>query len=316
VVKAMPEVYCPFTVRASPYADDAERFLVRSREQTGAGPELGTSGIGRLAGLAYPEASREALRIAALWFAFFWLFDEAWADRLPRHEVPRLGGVHRRVASVLAGARTGPGDDPAVRMLGLLGDAIAAWRPGWDTTAFHHEILRYLRATLWEVELRRRGAVPTLAEYLRMRPLTAAVPPSRELSFLLCDLRLDPVLRTHPAVQLAGAAAGDYSCWVNDLCSLETERGATMNLVFVAEREFGWARHRAAAWVATVARGEVETFRSVRESLPATVLVGVDVPGAAADLERYLSHYEGWFVASARWMPRTPRYRPVAEVAP
>jgi hypothetical protein len=306
----MPDIYCPFPIRENPHGDDAEDTLRAALRACGAGRELGTIGIGRLAALSYPRVPRDALRIAALWFAFFWLYDEDWADRLPPGAETELAAVHRRVAALLTGVRPAATDHPAVRMLDLLEDAIAAWRPAWDPSEFHREILRYLQATLWEIGVRRRGTVPPLSEYLRMRPLIAAVPPSRALNTLLFDVRLAPALRTHPVVELAGAAAGDYSCWVNDLCSLERERGEAMNLVVVAEREFGWTRERALAWVASVARNEVLTFGSVRHDLASMVR---EPP---AELVRYLDDYEGWFVASARWMPHTPRYRQVSAAAP
>jgi 5-epi-alpha-selinene synthase len=310
-VSAAPEIHCPFPVRENPYGGDCEDFLTAMLDGVGADNQLRGIGIGRLAALAYPDAAPEPLRIAALWFAFFWLFDEAWADRLPLSAIHDVGRIHRRVAAVLSGARPTTADHPSVQLLGALLGAIRSWRPRWDATGFRREILRYLQATLWELDIRRRAVVPSLSDYLRMRPLVAAVPPSRELSFLVCDLRLDPPLSTHPCVELADAAAGNYSCWVNDLCSLGTERGSTMNLVVVARHEFGWSQERAVEWLVRMAHNEVLTFQALRRSLPGTILPPLDLPDtarAAADLDRYLAHYEGWFVASAQWMPSTPRY--------
>jgi len=310
----LPEVYCPFPVRANPHTQGTEQFLHTVLDKVGAGAVLGTIDIGRLAGLAYPNAGPVRLRIAALWFAFFWLFDEAWADGLPLHTTGELGRVHSRVASVLRGDKTVATDHPSLRMLGVLRETIRSVRPDWDPTAFHREILRYIQSTLWEIDLRARGAVPSLFDYLRMRPLIAAVPPSRELDFLICDLRLDRRLSTHPLVELADAAAGNYSCWINDICSLNTERGSSTNLVIVAQHEFGWSQRQAVEWAAKMATSELITFQELRRTLPAIVLPHMTSAGTEhAELERYLSHYEGWFVASAHWMPTTTKYR-TAEV--
>jgi len=307
----LPEIGCPFPVRENPHAADTEQYLRETLDGCGADGRLGGIGIGTLAGLSYPDVEPEALRIAALWFAFFWLFDDAWADRLPPEALAEVGPIHGRVAAILSGATPTQAEHPSLRLLDVLLGAIRAWRPDWDPAHFHREILRYVRATLWEVAVRRAAVVPSLSDYLRMRPLVAAVPPSRELDFLLCDLRLEPVLRDHPVVELADAAAGNYSCWVNDLCSLDTERKSTVNLVVVAGHAFGWPQSRAKEWVAELARDEVATFQFLRRELRSGVLPYTplcDPARAVAELERYLARYEGWFVASAAWMPTTPRY--------
>lgn len=308
----LPEIYCPFPVRENPHRADSERYLAAVLAEVGADAHFREMGIGKLAAVAYPDAEPVPLRIAALWFAFFWLFDEAWADGLPLDAIHEAGRIHRRVAAILSGAQTTAADHPSLRMLGVLLASIRSWRPNWGAERFYREILRYLQATLWELDVRRCGTVPSVSEYMRMRPLVAAVPPSRELSFLICDLRLDTQLCTHPCVELADAAAGNYSCWINDLCSLDTERGSTMNLVVVARHAFGWSRRQACDWLAEVARSEVLTFQSLRCGLPRTVLPQMsfaDTARATAELDRYLSHYEGWFAASAHWMPQSPRYQ-------
>lgn len=303
---------CGFTLRTNPNGADTEEFLRAALADTGAGSRLGSIHIGQLAALAYPDAGPERLRVAALWFAFFWLFDDAWSDRLPRHAVDRVDQIHDDVAAILDGRPAHPRDHPALRLLGLLLDTISALDPDWDGTAFRREVRRYVQATRWEIILRDRGTVPALSEYLRMRPLAAAVAPSRELNWLICDLRLHPALATHPMVALAEAAAGDYSCWVNDICSLRRERGDPINIVPVAMREFDWPQRRAITWATRLAEHELATFQTVRRDLAETVLPRMSIEDRetrAAELDRYLAHYEGWFVASARWMPTTPRYR-------
>lgn len=306
----LPEIYCPFPVRANPHTQDTERFLHTVLDEAGAGTYLSTIDIGKLAGLAYPDVESPRLRIAALWFAFFWLFDEAWADRLPLDAAGELGRVHRRVADILCGDQPTTTDHPSLRVLGVLEEAVRSVQPYWDASAFHREVLRYLQATLWEIDLRSHGAVPSLSDYLRMRPLIAAVPPSRELDFLICDLRLDSQLSMHPLVELADAVAGNYSCWVNDICSLGTERGDPTNLVVVAQHQFGWPQRQAVEWAAGMATSELVTFQQLRHTLSGIVLPHLTLPDTErAALERYLGHYEGWFVASAQWMPTTTRYR-------
>jgi hypothetical protein len=294
------ELHCPFPVRANPNTGEAERFLRTALRDVAADTWLSSFDIGKLAGLAYPDVSAERLRVATAWFAFFWLFEEAWADRMPLDAAGDLGRVHGRVSDILGGQRTSATDHPSLRMLSTLLELV----PGdWDASAFHRELLRYLQATLWEVDLRARAAVPPLSAYLRMRPLIAAVPPSRELDFLICDLTLDATLKMHPLVELADTAAGNYSCWVNDIYSLGTERGSPANLVTVAQHEFGWPEPRAVAWAASAATAELATFQRVCKQL-----AGVVPAELAGELERYLAHYEGWFVASAQWMPTTGKY--------
>ena len=306
----LPELHCPFPVRTSPHVEDAEQFLHAVLDRVGADTRLSTIGMGTLAGLAYPATGPAELRIAVLWFAFFWLFDEAWADRLPLHTAGNLGRIHGRVAAVLHGDQPTTADHPSVRTLGVLREAIRSVRPGWDASAFNHEVLRYVHSTLWEIDLRSRGTVPSLSDYLRMRPLIAACPPSRELNFLICDLRLNPELRTHPLVELVDAVAGNYSCWVNDICSLGTERRDPANLVVVAQHEFGWPEHQAIQWAAKLATSELATFQELRRTLPGMLSSHMALADRQlAELERYLSHYEGWFVASALWMPATTKYR-------
>ncbi|MFI7000246.1 hypothetical protein [Nocardia sp. NPDC050175] len=302
---------CPFTVRENHRAGEVEGYLRDALASVGADAALRGFDLGRLTGLAYPFVSLARLRVAALWFAFFWLFDDAWADRLPLDRIDAVEPVHRRVAELAAGGANQRDDDAALRLLSVLLDEIRAIEPGWDIGPFRHELLRYVRATLWEIRLRKTGGVPSLSEYLRMRPHIGAVPASRELNFLLCELELAPWVKSHPIIELVDAAVGNYSCWVNDVYSLKTEGMLSTNLVVVAEHEFGWERRKSIDWAIQLANEEVRTFVELREALPGLVFPGLArTDPAVYSLERYLDHYEGWFVASARWMSTTAKYRP------
>ncbi|MFJ6895197.1 hypothetical protein [Streptomyces hokutonensis] len=313
----LPEFSCPFPVRRNPHAQDAEAFLRAALSRLGAdghAAEHSGNAIGELAALAYPDVPAEHLRVAVLWLAWFWIHDDAWADKVPLGGADELRQVHLRAEQVLRGASAVPSDHLSVRTLALLLEEIRALNPAWDTTAFRREVLRYLRSTLWELDLRLRGDLPSLFAYLQMRPIVAVCTAAREIDFLLCGLQLDPELRKHPLVHLVDAAAANYGCWVNDLCSwgMEQREGITSNLITVARREFGWTHEQAVQWVVKVIQTEVDTFQQLRRDLSSLILPTLPLaePDRAAEqLEHYLTHYEGWFVANAEWMSRTVRYR-------
>lgn len=309
---APPPIPCPFPDRSSPHGRAAETYV------QGVAVELGMTdpasvrvlhgmALGEAAALTYPDADADRLRVAAMWIAFLVLFDDAWSDMviLDGDWLARVLSQHRAIHEVLDGRPATAADDRLVRLLHRVLVEIAALDLSWDSSRFRHEIKRYLAATLWELDLRKRGQVPDVTSYLRMRRVFSTMTVQIELDFFVCRMDLAESVRTHPCVQLADAAVADYGCLCNDLYSLHFERaqGLTSNVVTVLQHEHNWNEREATEYARRLCAQALTTFQDVRARLSCF--------GLAEDeaLRRYFDHYEAFMGAAARWPIRSARYR-------
>src|SRR5439155_54815 len=127
-----------------------------------------------------------------MWIAFLVLFDDAWSDMLVLDGdwLARVLSQHRAVHEVLDGRPATVDDDRLIRLLHRVLVEIAALDLSWDSSRFRHEIKRYLAATLWELDLRKRGQVPDVTSYLRMRRVFSTMTVQIELDFFVCGMHL------------------------------------------------------------------------------------------------------------------------------
>lgn len=298
----------PFTVCPNPHAAEAEARVSETLLGLGAEPstalEWHRHDIGAVLALTFPDLAPRPLYAASLFSAFFWLFDDPWADRLNSKDVLLLLEVHRRLDAVLSGGHADPDDELCVRVLAVLMRELAEIAPSWKPEGFVREMQTYLQTTLWEVELRRRGAVPSLAAYLTLRPITGYWRATIEISGALCGITTEPISRNHPAVQLIDSHAGNYMLWLNDLCSYnrEHDEGITANLIPVLAHEFQLSIDQAKHAAMRMCKAELDNFVDTINRLPAL--------GAPLNprIRRYLAHHQHAMAAAAAWMPTTERY--------
>ena len=155
------------------------------------------------------------------------------------HNPARLRALTSRLLATLQGQPPLPDDEPlAWAMADLHPRLLRIGGPAWLQNLTLH-VNSYFESLVWEADNRANKTIPSLAEYVKMRPLTAGLAIDEAFLEVVDNLRLPPAARDHPAVQALTMQANRAVCWSNDILSLEKELqgGDVHNLVLVLQQE-------------------------------------------------------------------------------
>lgn len=309
----IPDLYCPIPSALNPHVSEAEEFSLTWADEFGIFPEararkeLEMSRLGHLSSYAYPNVSQEALHIMVAWLDWLMRYDDLWVDKRERVRRIRPGALaefQRRVLDVLGGGPVDAIDDPLHRAMYDIRVRLLRLRPGWDMTEFLRGFGHYLQSNLWEITNIERGQAPRPPIYVGMRRHTGCLFPTYEMSCVLADIRLDRERRSHVAIGQLEIMANNYTCWLNDIYSVEREHadGTVNNLVLSLRRQYGTTLQEAVDLAAQICRTEIESYFELKSRLPQIGLVVDD------DVYRYLAVLESWMRGLLDWSRMTQRY--------
>jgi Terpene synthase family 2, C-terminal metal binding len=305
-VSAAPAVLCPFPARVSPHAAWVQRYAVAWATRQGLLPtprDQATFARARFASLmarAYPDASQADLCLAVCWLTFTFMLDDHLESALGR-DPERQRALAGQVLGYLRGGRVPR--DLAPPLAGALDDVWIRTRlragARWRERLIGH-IAEYLAANEWEAGNRRRGRIPPVGEYTRMRRQSAATAMFFDLAEALGGH--EPV--TDPYAEAGLVLLREYAdnvvAWFNDLVSWpkEAARGDPHNLVLIVHHELRMSLADAVGYV--IARHD----REVRSFVAAARQVGHGRP----DVQRLVTSLEHWIRANVDWSRESGRY--------
>ncbi len=257
----------------------------------------------------YPLAPYEEFLLAAKWctWLFFhddWLCDRqaSCADGIVGPDV--LRGVHQSLLEVLGGRAPGP-SDPLERSLHEIAVEALRWGGVEWMERFRYNVRCHFAANEKEAENRQRGLVPSVSEYIKMRPLSGAVYTAFDFVELVEDLDIGPDLRSHVAFRRLALLANNCICWLNDLYSLAKEifEGNPNNLVLALRHERDLSLAEAMSQAVEMHNREYGEFEALLGELTGLGLV------LDRDLRAYLRGIRSWMLGNAAWSQQTLRYQ-------
>ena len=304
----VPEIGAPFPVDPGAYAGEAQKRHMGWADRHGVFSSEGerrrfaAMDMGALAGLLYPEASNpEDAQLVADWCAWLLLRDDRWDSTENPEEWERLAACDRAYLRLM---RRAPG-----RPIGVVhaeGEGNGLYRSLEDLCVRLKERARreglpnpidrrlvavmkgFFFASVRETAYQRRGACPTLPEYVKMRSVTGGLD---ILTFVLAALDgiwLPRGLLEDPTVRRLTASSHNVCCWHNDLVSLNKELAAgemqNLILVLLREPEVGCGSLEEAVEAAA---------RMIREEIDAFAGLGREVRGKGVPWSRAAEWYAG-----------------------
>jgi hypothetical protein len=260
-----------------------------------------------LAARAFPDAALHELCIIADFNT--WLFilddqcDEAATGRKADYLKSMMAGLmdillHNRQILPEHGA-------PLPAALSSIWDRMRAISsPAWRMR-FIHSMEDYFTSCIWEAENREAGIVPTVAEYVQMRPFTGALLADIEAIEIIEKIYLPRNVVEQPLLQRMIQACNNIVCWSNDLfsCTKESRQGDVHNLVLVLQHHRQISLQEAVNEAARMHNEEVAIFATLEKLLP--------LKGDERDYEllRYVSVLRSWITGNFDWsVSDTGRY--------
>ena len=164
----------------------------------------------------------------------------------------------------------------------------------------------YFHACIWEAENRAKRRLPSVADYTRLRRLTAALNTNVELIEICEHVYLPETVHAHPVVRRLTLAANNVICWATDVISLAKERraGDAQMLASLLERECGLDWQSAVERARQMHDAELRLFLELERALPR---FGGSV---SSELERYTEILRAWMRGNLDWARETGRYMP------
>lgn len=184
-------------------------------------------------------------------------------------------------------------------------------RPAWRIR-FIRSMEEYFSSCLWEADNRAAGQVPSVADYIAMRPYTGALFADVEAIEIIEKVYLPDHILQQSTIKRMVLACNNIVCWSNDLfsCYKESQQGDVHNLVLVLAHEQNLDLQEAIDETIRMHNEEVALFVALEKQLP-MFHTSLD-----AAVERYISVLRSWITGNYDWsMKDTGRYsRLIAEL--
>lgn len=260
-----------------------------------------------LAARAFPDAALHELCIIADFNT--WLFilddqcDEASMGRKADYLKSMMAGLmgilhHNRLVTLETGGPLPAGLSSIWERMRAIGSP--AWR-----LRFIRSMDEYFTSCIWEAENREAGIVPSVADYVHMRPFTGALLADIEAIEIIEKIYLPRNVVEQPLLQRMIQACNNIVCWSNDLfsCTKEARQGDVHNLVLVLQHARQCSLQEAINEAARMHNEEVAIFVTLEKLLP--------LKGEETDYEllRYVSVLRSWITGNYDWSVKdTGRY--------
>ncbi|MEV8378982.1 germacradienol/geosmin synthase [Kribbella sp. NPDC056861] len=325
-----PDLYMPYQLRLSPHLDAARKHNVEWGESVGLTDQviwdrhklesfdfaLCTAGIN-------PDGTREAVELGTDWLAW-----GTYADDYYPMVFGRTGDLAAAKVTTRRLYEFMPVDtlrlpiplSPLERGLADLWLRTAGPMAPGDRQRFRDAVGVMLDSWIWELANLHQHRIPDPVDYIEMRRATFG----SDLTMSLCRIGHSTavsaeIFRSRP-IKALEAAAADYSCFLNDLFSLQKEvqfEGEFHNIVVVTQNFFDCGLDQALNVVKDLMTARMREFeRIVADELP--VLFddfGLDTAAREA-LTAYAVELQHWMAGILRWHQGTHRYEEAELLTP
>jgi len=306
-----PSLFCPFPSRVNDHAEDADAHTLEwlADHNLLSGHEYDHFRgyrCGWLAARAYPNADFDRVIVASDWIGWLCALDNHCDESGLGARPAQLTRVLARLSEILQSDRPraevhdGPLEASFADLLRRMADLSSkAWR-----TEFAADVEIFFDALVWESTNRAQDTIPSLADYLAMRPRSSAMDHCVDLIALAEELEIAPEVRGSPGLKDLAAKAINAVCWANDLFSLERELagGSPNNLVLVVQHDRGCSLEEARQSVVDMHDAEVRSFIDLQAQVTAEAPTGPEV-------QAYLLGLRCWMRGNLEWSHETARYR-------
>lgn len=297
----------------SPFSEDADQHtvkwsgtkgLVRSESTE---RHLAETRPGLLAAHCYPTAGRKELRLLADWMSWLFLLDDQVDES--GHRI-RPGALEAELAGVVRTGLRHPSPDGGALgyALGDILDRLEHKDPsgGRWMLRFHHHLLEYLTACVWQATHRAVGDLLSEETYPEMRRRAGAIMPSFDLVEIACGNVLDPAVYYSKSYQRLLISAANVVCWTNDVMTWEKEAqlGDPHNLVLLTSTARDMPIEQAVAHVVAEADREVGRFLAAERELAPECREAL--AGCVASLRAWMRGHVDWGRKTVRYSGITP----------
>ncbi|MDN3020975.1 terpene synthase [Streptomyces sp. S.PB5] len=314
---AVPSFYCPIPFAVHPGHEQLtqasigwlERYELFGSERQYL--RLTRSMPGLLAALAHPRGTDEGLRLASDFLMWLYAFDDEYCEEGPLARRPGdLVATLRRLLRAVEVPESDAFDrdryaaalrDIAVRLAGCASPA--------QTSRWADALRAYFLDQVWCAQLRVRGVVPSLPDYLLMRLANGSMGVTTALCDVVDGLELSPGEFGSPRVRALREMTCALVGWDNDIISYEKERrrvGDGQNLLDVLARDHRCARPQALATALALRDCVMRRFVGLLEEVKG---------GAGPQLRAYVDGLASWIRANLEWGQICERYLDVEGTA-
>ncbi len=324
----LPDLYMPYSIRTSPYLDDArERGVGWAQEMGMLDPVPGAPAglwderryrgfdFAHCGAMIHADASPEQLDLTTDWLAWGTYGD----DYFPlvfgaRRDVAAARLCDERLAAFMpldAGATPEPAN-PIEKGLADLWRRTAGPMSEHARRTFRKAVRDMTESWVWEVLNQAEHRVPDPVDYVEMRRRTFGSDLTMSLSRLgQDDIVPDEIFQTRVMREL-DTAAQDYACFTNDLFSYQKEiqyEGEVHNMVLVLETFLGVDRIMARDIVAELMKARMLQFEHIVENDLPKLFDTFDLDeDTRSALTRHAEDLKEWMAGILEWHRRCERY--------
>jgi hypothetical protein len=306
----LPSFYCPIEPAIHPKADQLERraiaWLDRAnifRSQTDRAWSVATRSTDFSCRMI-PCGDEEPLLVFILWNHWAFALDDHWHDTgSAAIRASTIVDLNARISRCLEAPDSAMlGNDP---FAAALEDLVARTRAITTSVQLHRvaEGLRdWLLGAAWQVSNVERGIMPTLSDYVSMRPSINGTRFSLAWSQIANRIELRAEEEYSASVQALTDAAGFVVSCDNDLFSYAKEdhhKTLDQNIINLIAHHNNCSPRQALADALAIRDRTMTLFLRLREQLASN---------ASPDLSRYLDALGHYIAGCIRWMNAAPRY--------
>ena len=309
----MPDIRYPFPSGINQYVNEAQEHVASWVKFYGllttekAMQRFHKSRFAWLAARAFPNAALHELCIVADFNTWLFILDDQCDEASAGRRADYLKSIMAGFMDILQQNRqvTPETGAPLPAALSSIWDRMRAiGSPAWRLR-FIRSMDDYFTSCIWEAENREAGIVPTLADYVHMRPFTGALLADIEAIEIVEKVYLPRTVVEQPLMQRMIQACNNIVCWSNDLfsCTKEARQGDVHNLVLVLQHHRQISLQEAVNQAARMHNEEVAIFATLEKLLP--------LKGDERDYEllRYVSVLRSWITGNYDWsVSDTGRY--------
>ncbi len=255
--------------------------------------------FGEFAARFYPQA-RDIFPLAE-WMAWLFLLDDQIDDGLLD---PHGESGQRVLHDILAVPAAMPvcSADPFVMAFAELWPRLAGGMPESWRRRFLHHLTNSLESTLQEAANRRRGIVPTLAQYLRMRRHTGATLPCFDLIEADGEFCLPDAALTGDLLSIARRSCSEFLTWTNDIVSLAKDDDCEVNnIVLVLQQQYSLDRTTAVERAVSKVYKLESEFRSALSSLAESKETDRQFTSLTSHVTTYLTSLRDTMGGTCHW---------------
>lgn len=308
-----PRIQYPFPSRLNPHVQAAQQhvedwvYLHGLLSTDKARMRFAKARFAWLAARAFPDAALHELCIIADFNTWLFILD----DQCDEAEAGKKSDFLRNVMAGFMNILRSPESRTSATNAPLPAALISIWErmqaissPAWQQR-FIRSMEDYFNSCLWEAQNRENHVVPSVADYVRMRPYTGALLADVEAIDIIEKIYLSDELLHNALLKRMIQACNNIVCWSNDLFSFnkESKAGDVHNLVMVLQHERQCSLQEAIDEAARMHNEEVAIFVVLEKLLPLT--------GSERDYEllRYVSVLRSWITGNFDWsLHDTGRY--------